>query len=221
MTFEVIKQEALLLGGSTDVSNCRYYKINLCNHIGLLRTDGAPMLHEVRLYNSSEQTGTAHHFYSLCSSSIWTGKISISRILENNFEAHDWTCEFYQATGLSVHTAFKRWINLSSMLINALFQIRIFQLWLFQIVVWIGRRVFYTVKAHIWNYYTFSGYLSVWGRILLKIHKTKQWSRLIPKDDMRVSLSTTVPRMSDIVHRKQAQKYHWVTGWLKLFVIFH
>ena len=32
--------------------------------------------------------------------------------------------------------------------------------------------------------------------------------------------STAVPRISDIVRRKQAQKSHWVTCWLKLFVIF-
>jgi len=106
------------------------------------------------------------------------------------------------------------------MLISALFQIQILQLWLFQILVWFGRRVFYAVKAHIWTYYTFSGYLSVWGRVLFKIHKTKQRSGLIPKDDMRVSLSTTVPEISDIVRRKQAQNYHWVIGWLKLFLIF-
>jgi len=35
-----------------------------------------------------------------------------------------------------------------------------------------------------------------------------------------ISLSTTVPRLSDIVRRKHAQKSHWVTDWLKLFVIF-
>ena len=81
--------------------------------------------------------------------------------------------------------------------------------------MWIGRRVFYAVEAHIWSY-IFSGYLSVWGRVLLKNHKTKQRCRLIPKDDVRVSLSTTVPRMSDIVRRKQAQKYsitEWLAGW--------
>jgi len=53
------------------------------------RTADAPMLHEVRFYNS-EQKGTAHHFYSLDFSSIWTGKISLSRIPENSFETHDW-----------------------------------------------------------------------------------------------------------------------------------
>jgi len=191
-------------------------KINSCNHIGSLCTDGAHMLHEVGFYNSDEQTGTAHHFYSLCSSSIWTGKISLSRILETSFETRDWTCEFYQATGLSFQTAFQRWIDLSWMLINAIAQIQILQLWLFLILVWIGRRVFYTVEARIWSYYTFSRYLSVWGRVLIEIHETKHRSRLIPKDDMRVSLSTTVPRMSDIVRKKQAQKYPWVTGWLRL-----
>jgi len=82
-------------------------KINLCNHIGSLCTDGAPVLREVRFYNSSEQSGTTHHLYSLCSSSIWTGKKSLSRILENIYETCNWTCEFYQATGLSFQTVFK------------------------------------------------------------------------------------------------------------------
>jgi len=64
-------------------------------------------------------------------------------------------------------------------------------------------------------------YLSVWGKVLLSDeHKTKHWSRLIPiKDDMRISLSSTVPIISDILRRKQAQKSHWVTDSLKLFVI--
>jgi len=48
----------------------------------------------------------------------------------------------------------------------------------------------------------------------------KHRSPLIPKDNMRVYLSTTVPRISDIVRRKHAQKSHRVTDWLKLFVIF-
>ena len=106
-------------------------KINLCNYIGLLGTDGAPMLCGVRFYNSSEQTCTVHHFYSLCSSSIWTGKISLSRILENSFETRNWTGEFYQAKGLSFQTALYRWIDLSSMLINTLLQIQILQLRVF------------------------------------------------------------------------------------------
>jgi len=33
------------------------------------------------------------------------------------------------------------------------------------------------------------------------------------------SLSTTLPRISDIVGRKQAQRSHGVTDWLKLFAI--
>jgi len=36
----------------------------------------------------------------------------------------------------------------------------------------------------------------------------KQKSISIPNDDMRISLSTTVARTSDIVCRKQAQKSH-------------
>ena len=38
--------------------------------------------------------------------------------------------------------------------------------------------------------------------------KTKLRSRLVPKDDMRVALLTTAPRISEIVHGKQAQKSH-------------
>ena len=40
--------------------------------------------------------------------------------------------------------------------------------------------------------------------------KTKHGSRIVPMDDRRASLSTTVPRISDIVRRKQAQKSHWL-----------
>jgi len=51
--------------------------------------------------------------------------------------------------------------------------------------------------------------------------KTKHQSQLITTVDMTVSLSTTVPRISDIVRRKQAHKSltGWLTG-LKLFLIF-
>jgi len=77
------------------------------------------------------------------------------------------------------------------------------------------------VEARIWRYYAFSKYLSVWGRVLLNYDlKTKHRSRLIPKDDMRLLISTTFPRIADIALRKQAQKSRWVTDWLKLFVIF-
>jgi len=71
-----------------------------------LCTDGAPVLREVRFYNSSEQTGTARHFYSLCSSSICTCRLSLSRILENSFETRSWTCEFCQGTGVSFQLVF-------------------------------------------------------------------------------------------------------------------
>jgi len=37
---------------------------------------------------------------------------------------------------------------------------------------------------------------------------------------MEVYLSTAVSIISDIVRRKQEQKSHRVTDWLKLFVIF-
>ena len=43
-----------------------------------------------------------------------------------------------------------------------------------------------------------------------KQNKTKHGSRIVPMDDRRASLSTTVPRISDIVRRKQAQKSHWL-----------
>jgi len=107
-------------------------------------------------------------------------------------------------------------IDRSSMLNNALFQIHILQLWLCQILGWIGRRVFNPVEAHMWSYFTSSKYLSVRGRVLLSgDHKTKHSSRLIPKVDMRASLSTTVPRISDIAWKTRT-KSHSVTNWLKL-----
>ena len=57
-------------------------------------------------------------------------------------------------------------------------------------------------------------------RKILAAPLIKHQTRLIPKDDMRVCLSTTFPRISDIVGRKHAQKSHWVIDWLKLLVIF-
>jgi len=90
--------------------------------------------------------------------------------------------------------------NWSSMLNNTLFQIHISQLWHFSIFVWIGRGVSNVVDVRIWRYCTFSKYLSVWGRdVPNDDHKTKHWFPLVPKKDMRISLSTTVPRISDIV----------------------
>ena len=66
---------------------------------------------------------------------------------------------------------------------------------LFLILVWIGCRLSCAVEVHIWSYYTFFKYILVWGRVLLKDeHKTKHLSYLVRKDDMRLSLSTTVPR---------------------------
>jgi len=38
------------------------------------------------------------------------------------------------------------------------------QLWLFQILVWIKRRVSNAVEARIWSYCTFSKHFSAWGR---------------------------------------------------------
>ena len=38
--------------------------------------------------------------------------------------------------------------------------------------------------------------------------KMKHRSRLVLKDDMRVALSTTAPRILEIVCGKQAQKFH-------------
>jgi len=75
-------------------------KIDSCNHICSLCTDGAPTLREVRFYNCSEQADTARHFYCLCTSLTCTCKLSLSRMLENSFEARSWTCEFYQGTGV-------------------------------------------------------------------------------------------------------------------------
>jgi len=63
---------------------------------------------------------------------------------------------------------------------NASFQIQILQLGLFQILVysWLGEE-FPAIELLIWSYYTFSKYLSVWGRVLFNDdHKTKHRSWL-------------------------------------------
>jgi len=51
-------------------------------------------------------------------------------------------------------------------------------------------------------------YLCETGFSSLLTIETKLRTRLIPKDDMRVALSTTAPRISQIVRGKQAQKSH-------------
>ena len=68
-------------------------------------------------------------------------------------------------------------------------------------------------STHLKLLYISKKYFPVWSKVLLNDdHKPKHRTQLIPKD-MRVSLSTTVPRMSNTVPRKKAQKSHWVTGW--------
>jgi len=68
-------------------------------------------------------------------------------------------------------------------------------------------------SAHLKQLYLFK-YSSVLGRVLLNDdHKTNHRSRLVTKDNTRVSLSTSVPRISDIVRRKQAKKGS-LSGWL-------
>ena len=54
-------------------------------------------------------------------------------------------------------------------------------------------------------------YLREAGFSSLLTIKTKHRTRLILKDDMRVALSTTAPRISEIVRGKQAQKSHLLT----------
>ena len=51
-------------------------------------------------------------------------------------------------------------------------------------------------------------YLFEAGFSSLLTTKTKLRTRLVPKDDMRVALSMTVPRISEIVRGKQAQRSH-------------
>jgi len=59
----------------------------------------------------------------------------------------------------------------------------------------------------------------MWRRILfVDDHNAKRRSILVAKDDVSVAPSNTVPRISNIVARKQVQKSHLVTDWLKLFV---
>jgi len=64
-------------------------------------------------------------------------------------------------------------------------------------------------SAHLMLLHLFEILLCVRRRVLLSDdHKTNYRSLQIPKHDMRVSLSTTVPRISDILRRKQGQKSH-------------
>jgi len=89
----------------------------------------------------------------------------------------------------------------------------------FLILVGIGRIISNVVEARIWRCYTFQCTYLCECEAGFSVMTTKYLSRLIPKDDIRVSLSTTVPRVSDIMRRKQRQRSHWVTERLKLFVI--
>ena len=64
------------------------------------------------------------------------------------------------------------------------------------------KRAFEVIIPFVATYLCEAGFSS-----LLTI-KTKLRSRLVPKDDMQVALSTTAPRISEIVRGKQAQKSH-------------
>ena len=104
-----------------------------------------------------------------------------------------------------VFSALQRWINWSSMLNNVPNSYVATVAFLNFGVDW--AKISNAVEARIWNYYTFSKYLSVWGRDLLNDdHITKNLSRLIPNDNMRASLAPTVARISEIVRRKQVNK---------------
>jgi len=67
----------------------RWLAMGAIKHIGFDPGGALSMLSVVRLCNSGEQTGTAHHFYSLCSSTTCPNKLSTSRILENSFETRN------------------------------------------------------------------------------------------------------------------------------------
>jgi len=104
----------------------------------------------------------------------------------------------------------------SSILSNALFQIHILQLWL---LVWIGRRVSNAVDARIWNYCTFSKYLSVQGRVLLN-DDHKKTSISIDSQGWHESISVNHCSQSlrYCVKNKHKSLTEWLTGWR--FVIF-
>ena len=79
-----------------------------------------------------------------------------------------------------------------------------------------GKISLYVVEARSWSYHTFSRYLSVWSRILLKKHKTKHRSRLIPKDDMRweCHFQPLFPECQILcVENKHESITEWPTGW--------
>jgi len=99
---------------------------------------------------------------------------------------------------------------------NASFQINILQLWLFLILMWIGRRFSNAVEARIWSCYIFSKYFSVWSKVIINgDHDIKYRSRLIAKDDVTVSLFRPLFPDSQILCVENMHKSltEWLTGW--------
>jgi len=90
-------------------------------------------------------------------------------------------------------------------------------MWLSQILVWIGRIVSNAVEAHILSYYTFSKYLSVWGKVLFNDnHKTKH--RSVDSQKWHESLFQLLFPESQILWVKNKHKglTEWLTGWNSL-----
>ena len=129
------------------------------------------------------------------------------------------TCAFHQDTGLFFQSAFERWIDWSSMrFVQMLYStfmccncdIPKFRCGLVEDFPILSKSTFEFIIP-IQNSF-------VWGCVLLNHHTTKHRSRFIPKDDMRVSLSTTVPcsKVSCIVQMRIKQTQNitaWLAGW--------
>ena len=191
------------------------FKKTNSNRVGSLCTDGvSSTLSEVKFYNASE------HCTSFLPLVFFIDMHSASKSLPEYLKiVLKYATERVKFIRSWHGLVFSKCLMKMSQLIfnvkqNAVFKIHILRLWLFQMWVWIGRRVSNAVEPRIWSYHTFPKYLPVWGRVLRSDdHKTKHWSRLITKDDMRVPFSHTVPRISNIVRRKQSTKVS-LSDWL-------
>ena len=134
-----------------------FNKINSWNHVGWLCIDGAfSILSEVRFCLQLWWINGRTSFLPLVFFIDMHWRVQLFQNFDNSFETCNRTCKCYQGSGSFYQSALKRWIDWSSVWNNASFLINILELWLFQILMWIGRRVYYAVEARIWSYYTFS-----------------------------------------------------------------
>ena len=102
--------------------------------------------------------------------------------------------------------------------------IHVLQLWLFQISMGLGEEFPVLLKRTFEVILPFQN-MDLCEARLSSMMTTKQninlnYSQMITWDQLFQPLFLESQILMDTVHRKQAQKSHWVTDWLKLFAIF-